>query len=50
MDLKKKIKPTCKLCEELSDIGYLEVPYIFKFLVAQLSAVNINVKLDFTTI
>lgn len=38
-------KPTCRLCKDESDIGVVEIPYIFKFLVTQLSSVNINVKL-----
>lgn len=38
-------KPTCRLCKDEADIGTVEIPYIFKFLVTQLSSVNINVKL-----
>nr|XP_019540879.2 DNA-directed RNA polymerase I subunit RPA2 [Aedes albopictus] len=37
---------TCRLCRSDKEIGYVEIPYIFKFLVSQLTAMNINVKLD----
>lgn len=37
---------TCRLCRSDQEIGYVEIPYIFKFLVSQLTAMNINVKLD----
>ncbi|XP_052894585.1 DNA-directed RNA polymerase I subunit RPA2 [Anopheles moucheti] len=37
---------TCRLCEDDKEIGHVEIPYIFKFLVSQLSAMNINVKLQ----
>uniref|UniRef100_A0A182Y5R7 DNA-directed RNA polymerase subunit beta n=1 Tax=Anopheles stephensi TaxID=30069 RepID=A0A182Y5R7_ANOST len=37
---------TCRLCEDDKEIGHVEIPYIFKFLVSQLSAMNINVKLE----
>lgn len=43
-------KPTCRLCKDASDIGTVEIPYIFKFLVTQLSSVNINVKLGTQTV
>lgn len=45
-----RAKPTCRLCKDQSDIGVVEVPYIFKFLVSQLCSVNINVKLQTQTI
>lgn len=45
-----KTKDTCRLCAKEADIGHVEIPYIFKFLVTQLSAVNINVKLTPTEI
>ncbi|XP_001844066.2 DNA-directed RNA polymerase I subunit RPA2 [Culex quinquefasciatus] len=37
---------TCRLCRSDQGIGHVEIPYIFKFLVSQLTAMNINVKLD----
>uniref|UniRef100_A0A182P955 DNA-directed RNA polymerase subunit beta n=1 Tax=Anopheles epiroticus TaxID=199890 RepID=A0A182P955_9DIPT len=37
---------TCRLCEDDKEIGHVEIPYIFKFLVSQLSAMNIKVKLQ----
>uniref|UniRef100_A0A182MM49 DNA-directed RNA polymerase subunit beta n=1 Tax=Anopheles culicifacies TaxID=139723 RepID=A0A182MM49_9DIPT len=40
------IPATCRLCEDDTEIGHVEIPYIFKFLVSQLSAMNINVKLE----
>uniref|UniRef100_A0A182JFS2 DNA-directed RNA polymerase subunit beta n=1 Tax=Anopheles atroparvus TaxID=41427 RepID=A0A182JFS2_ANOAO len=39
---------TCRLCQDDKDIGHVEIPYVFKFLVSQLSAMNINVKLQFS--
>ncbi|XP_053675721.1 DNA-directed RNA polymerase I subunit RPA2 [Anopheles nili] len=37
---------TCRLCEDDKEIGQVEIPYIFKLLVSQLSSMNINVKLQ----
>uniref|UniRef100_A0A182Q1G0 DNA-directed RNA polymerase subunit beta n=1 Tax=Anopheles farauti TaxID=69004 RepID=A0A182Q1G0_9DIPT len=37
---------TCRLCEDDKEIGHVEIPYVFKYLVSQLSAMNINVKLQ----
>ncbi|XP_049533651.1 DNA-directed RNA polymerase I subunit RPA2 [Anopheles darlingi] len=37
---------SCRLCQDDCEIGHVEIPYIFKFLVSQLSSVNINVKLQ----
>ncbi|KFB39803.1 AGAP009539-PA-like protein [Anopheles sinensis] len=37
---------TCRLCQDDKEIGHVEIPYIFKFLVSQLSSMNINVKLQ----
>ncbi|XP_058060616.1 DNA-directed RNA polymerase I subunit RPA2 [Anopheles bellator] len=36
----------CRLCQEEGEIGHVEIPYIFKFLVSQLTSMNINVKLQ----
>ncbi|XP_059618200.1 DNA-directed RNA polymerase I subunit RPA2 [Phlebotomus argentipes] len=41
---------TCLLCGDGTQIGHIQIPYIFKFLVTQLCSVNINVKLDFREI
>ena len=38
-------KETCRLCGSDDDISEIEIPYIFKFLIAQLASCNINVKL-----
>lgn len=40
----------CRLCQDAGQIGYVEVPYIFKYLVTQLSSVNINVKLNLKSV
>lgn len=40
-----RTKSTCRLCGINSDVGNVEIPYIFKFLISQLGAVNINVKM-----
>lgn len=40
---------SCRLCGDKADVGYTEVPYVFKFLVTQLASMNINVKLDFNS-
>lgn len=41
---------TCRLCKDKAVIEHLQIPYIFKYLVIQLSSVNINVKMNFTPI
>lgn len=38
----------CKLCQEKGKISLMEIPYVFKYLAAQLASVNINVKLRVT--
>uniref|UniRef100_A0A182X7Q7 DNA-directed RNA polymerase subunit beta n=1 Tax=Anopheles quadriannulatus TaxID=34691 RepID=A0A182X7Q7_ANOQN len=40
------VPATCRLCEDDKEIGHVEIPYIFKFLVSQLTSMNINVKLQ----
>lgn len=45
-----KTLATCRLCKDKAVIEYLQIPYIFKYLVLQLSSVNINVKLNFEAI
>lgn len=45
-----KTPATCRVCKGDSDIDYIEIPYIFKYLVIQLCSVNINVKLNFKSI
>lgn len=40
---------TCRLCKDKAVIEHIQIPYIFKYLVAQLSSVNINVKMNFST-
>ncbi|GAB0087074.1 DNA-directed RNA polymerase [Sergentomyia squamirostris] len=46
----KSAPATCLLCGDSNQIGHIQIPYIFKFLVTQLCSVNINVKLNFTEI
>lgn len=46
-DVLNTVPANCRLCGDGSGIGYIEIPYIFKFLVTQLSSMNINVKLNF---
>lgn len=36
----------CRLCQDVTQIGHVEVPYIFKYWVTQMSSVNIKVKLN----
>lgn len=45
-----RTKAMCRLCKDGSQIGSVQIPYIFKFLVTQLSSVNINVKLETETV
>ncbi|KAM3959804.1 RNA polymerase I subunit Rpl135 [Aphomia sociella] len=41
-------KETCRLCNE-GDLVSISIPYIFKFFVTQLAAVNINIKINCNT-
>lgn len=41
---------TCRLCKDKAVIEHIQIPYIFKYLVAQLSSCNINVKMNFSSI
>ena len=36
----------CRLCEDGGQIDIISVPYVFRYLVAELAAVNIKVKLE----
>ena len=36
----------CRLCEDRGQIDIISVPHIFRYLVAELAAVNINLKLE----
>ncbi|XP_053694116.1 DNA-directed RNA polymerase I subunit RPA2 [Sabethes cyaneus] len=45
----QRMPATCRLCQNDKEIGYVEIPYIFRFLVSQLTAMNINVKLELAT-
>ena len=36
----------CRLCEDGGQIDVISVPYVFRYLVAELAAVNIKVKLE----
>lgn len=44
--LSEKPKRTCRLCGNGDNVTDIEIPYIFKFLVAQFASCNINVKID----
>jgi len=43
-------RPKCAFCGKENSIDMIEIPYIFKYLVEQLAAVNIKIKIDVTTI
>jgi DNA-directed RNA polymerase I subunit RPA2 len=36
----------CKVCQEKGKVEEVEMPYIFRYLVAQLASVNIKIKID----
>ena len=36
----------CKLCKEDGKIDVISVPYVFRYLIAELAAMNIRVKMD----
>lgn len=38
----------CKLCREKGKVEEVNMPYIFRYLVAQLASVNIKIKIDVT--
>ncbi|XP_055386026.1 DNA-directed RNA polymerase I subunit RPA2 [Condylostylus longicornis] len=40
----------CRKCKNKSDIGYLEIPCAYKYLITELSSVNINVQFKFSEI
>jgi len=37
---------SCKVCQEKGEVEEVEMPYIFRYLVAQLASVNIKIKID----
>lgn len=37
---------SCKVCQEKGKVEEVEMPYIFRYLVAQLASVNIKIKID----
>lgn len=37
----------CRLCGDKGLLGEVDIPYIFRYLVTQLTSCNINVKIDF---
>ena len=39
-------KWTCSLCKRTDTIDIIKVPYVFKYLVAELAAINIKVNLE----
>jgi hypothetical protein len=41
-------KWTCSLCKRTDNIDIIKVPYVFKYLVAELAAINIKVNLKRT--
>ncbi|XP_034948641.1 DNA-directed RNA polymerase I subunit RPA2 [Chelonus insularis] len=38
----------CRLCNNDENVSEIDIPYIFRYLVTELAACNINIKLDFT--
>lgn len=42
-----EMRDTCRLCKKKCKIAKIDIPFIFKYFVTQLAAVNINVKIDF---
>ncbi|XP_011500009.1 PREDICTED: DNA-directed RNA polymerase I subunit RPA2 [Ceratosolen solmsi marchali] len=40
-------KMRCRLCKDNGNLGEIDIPYIFKYLVTQLTSCNINVKIAF---
>lgn len=40
-------KQKCRLCGDDESVREVDIPYIFKYLVTQLTCCNINVKLSF---
>lgn len=37
---------TCKACKQKDSVQTITLPFVFRYLVAELSAMNIKVKLD----
>jgi len=37
---------SCKMCREKGMVEEVQMPYIFRYLVAQLASVNIKIKID----
>ena len=44
---RSEIRDSCRLCMEKSKIAQINIPYIFKYFVTQLIAVNINLRINF---
>lgn len=40
-------KSRCRLCGDDESVREIDIPYIFRYLVTQLTSCNINVKLSF---
>ena len=36
----------CRMCEDKGQIDIISVPYVFRYLIAELAAMNIRVKLE----
>lgn len=41
---------TCKLCHDSTNIGFIEVPFAFKYLVTELASININANFKLSVI
>ncbi|KAL5280678.1 POLR1B family protein [Megaselia abdita] len=41
---------TCRLCNDSTQVSYIEVPYAYRYLVTELSSVNINAKFKLSDI
>ena len=40
----------CKLCNDSKQIGQIEIPYSYKYLITELASVNINAKFQFASL
>lgn len=44
---RSEVRDSCRLCMKKSKIAQINIPYIFKYFVTQLIAVNINLRINF---
>ena len=43
----KRSQTTCKICKSHTKISSVAIPYVFKYLCAELAAMNVKLKLEF---